>query len=184
MSRAYSHRTPGEKLRDDVVVVYPEWQGWSRLLKRIFILMPSYGTGADGIMSMCEEMGLTFDDIIEKVQRQENFVEAMKEYEDNGFKYRESKIYEGNQERYRHFSVKWSHLQHVYMMESAMPAFIKAEKGSVSAPEAKLIERSGLLGIENIVHQQKQPSVTENGATTYGESTKALYDLDAQFSGE
>lgn len=51
----YTSRSPGEVVRDILLLAYPEWNEWSRDLKRVFSLLPSYGVGKESLESMCED---------------------------------------------------------------------------------------------------------------------------------
>ena len=174
-------RTPAEKYRDDVLLGYPEWPTWSRKLRRIFVSLPSYGVGEDALEAMCDDFDWEYTQTTNLVDKNTSFKEAVNEFVDNNYEYRTVTYFNKNKVPLT-FQVKWSALQRVYMMESGITSFIKAETGKVSAAENKLIEKAGLLEIEPMVNlpQEKTPTTQNNDqSNTFdlsGESS--LFELE------
>jgi hypothetical protein len=154
-------RTPAEKYRDDVLLGYPEWPTWSRKLRRIFVSLPSYGVGEDALEAMCDDK------------------KAVNEFVDNNYEYRTATYFSKSKVPLS-FQVKWSALQRVYMMESGITSFIKAETGKVSAAENKLIEKAGLLEIEPMVNlpQEKTPKTNTPSNTIDMSGESSLFELE------
>ena len=156
-------KTKGEVLRDKVLKVYPEWSVWPRDLRRIFILLPSYGADWDGIENICRDLEWDFASVRKRVVANKSFSAALEEYASSGHQYRKANVEVVNKKRWN-LVVKWSMLQQVYMMESGIVSFVKGEVSKVSASEAKLVEKSRLLDIEPVVHVPgDQPESSENG---------------------
>jgi len=184
MSKKHSlrARTPAEKFRDDVLAAYTDWVEWSRTLRRVFVSLPSYGVGDDSVQSMCEDFGWKYATVSKQIENSKSFKAALGEFVANGHKYR-THVYKNASGTALKYEVKWSALQQVYMLESSITSFIKAETGKISTAENKLIERSGLLEIEPMAHISSQ-SADNNGGTTMidisGESS--LFALEESFS--
>ena len=174
-------RTPAEKYRDDVLLGYPEWPTWSRKLRRIFVSLPSYGVGEDALETICEDFNWDFTQTKTLVDKNASFKIAVNEFVEDNYEYRTVTYFNKNKVALT-FQVKWSALQRVYMMESGITSFIKAETGKVSAAENKLIEKAGLLEIEPMVNlpQEKAPTTQNNDqSNTFdlsGESS--LFELE------
>ena len=77
-------RTKGEVLRDNVLLVYPEWSSWSRDLRRLFVLLPSYGVDSDAMENLCRDLGWKYELLMGKVEKCESFRLALAEYVSNG----------------------------------------------------------------------------------------------------
>ena len=177
--RGAKARSPAEKFRDLVLEGYPEWPSWSRKLRRIFVSLPSYGVGNDALESMCEDFDWDLVSTISLVKRNKTFQAAVNEFVDNNYEYRlvEKLTISGNMSM--KFQVRWSVLQQVYMLESGITSFIKAETGKVSVAENKLIEKTGLLEIEPlVVHKSKS---TQSTIDISEESS--LFELEATLNG-
>ena len=82
----YTSRSPGEVVRDILLLAYPEWNEWSRDLKRVFSLLPSYGVGKESLESMCEDFSWGFDKLTKKIDNTGSFKVAVKEFVDKKFK--------------------------------------------------------------------------------------------------
>ena len=87
----YTTRSRGEVVRDVLLWAYPEWNEWSRDLKRIFTLLPSYGVGKENLESMCEDFEWDFEKINKKINNNFSFKKAVQEFKDNGVVYRMGK---------------------------------------------------------------------------------------------
>jgi len=179
--RSAKTRSPAEKFRDLVLQGYPEWPSWSRKLRRIFVSLPSYGVGTDALESMCEDFDWDLDSTISLVNRNKTFKEAVTEFVDNNYEYRliEKFTLKGNMSM--KFQVRWSVLQQVYMLESGITSFIKAETGKVSIAENKLIEKTGLLEIQPLVVIDT-PKSSQAVIDISGESS--LYELESSLNGK
>ena len=169
-------RTPAEKYRDDVLLGYPEWPTWSRKLRRIFVSLPSYGVGEDALETICEDFNWDFTQTKTLVDKNTSFKIAVNEFVEDNYEYRTVTYFNKNKVALS-FQVKWSALQRVYMMESGITSFIKAETGKVSAAENKLIEKAGLLEIEPMVHIQQ-----EKAPTTQNNNQSNTFDLSGESS--
>ncbi len=182
-TRSTKRRSPGEKFRDDILLGYPEWPTWSRKLRRIFVCLPSYGVGKESLESMCEDFGWDYPSTFKLIENHKGFKKAINEFVENGYKYRiaERRTKGGTPIRYE---IKWSALQHVYMLESGITSFIKAETGKISIAENKLIEKAGLLEIEPVVNLPNENSKlndSPNVVDISGESS--LYELESSLNG-
>lgn len=184
--KSITMRTPGEVIRDMLLVAYPEWNEWSRALKRVFALLPSYGVGKEGLESMCDDFGWDFKKLNEKILRSGSFKQAVKEFKENGYVYRVGKRTTKTRVSLD-VPIKWSTVQHVYMMESGMAAFIKAEMNKVSKPEEKLIDKAGLLDIERIIHTARDAAVESSNGTAvpgYSNEEASLFALEENLNGK
>jgi len=187
--RSVVARTPAEKFRDNILIGYPEWPTWSRKLRRIFVSLPSYGVGKEALESMCEDFEWDFEKTSKLIDGNASFTKAVNDFIEDGYRYRTAIRYP-NSKNPLPFEIKWSKLQLVYMMESGITSFIKAELGKISAVENKLIEKSGLLEIEPLVndwqsdgsHQQVEKKVAVQNVDISGESS--LFDLEASLNGK
>ena len=175
-------KSPAEKFRELVLQGYPEWPTWSRKLRRIFVSLPSYGVGKDSLESMCEDFDWDLDATSRLIARTKTFQNAIAEFVNNDYQYRTvSKKTTGGNLKLK-FEIRWSLLQQVYMLESGITSFIKAETGKVSAAETKLIEKAGLLEIEPVVNIPANISNTSaNTVDISGEHS--LYNLEASLNG-
>ena len=182
----YTSRSPGEVVRDILLLAYPEWNEWSRDLKRVFSLLPSYGVGKESLESMCEDFSWGFDKLTKKIAYTGSFKVAVKEFVDNGYQYRTG-FRETKSGLKQQVPVKWSTVQHVYMLESGMAAFIKAEMNKVSKPEEKLIEKTGLLDVERIMHETPdvvKESMNGSAVPNYTEGEASLFALKDNINGK
>jgi|TARA_R110000851_G_scaffold223886_1_gene376732 hypothetical protein len=128
---------------------------------------------------MCEDFDWDLVSTISLVKRNKTFQAAVNEFVDNNYEYRlvEKLTISGNMSM--KFQVRWSVLQQVYMLESGITSFIKAETGKVSVAENKLIEKTGLLEIEPlVVHKSK---TTQSTIDISEESS--LFELEATLNG-
>jgi len=181
--RSTKARSPAEKFRDVFLKGYPEWPSWSRKLRRIFVSLPSYGVGNDALESMCEDFEWDLDSTLRLVNRNKSFKQAVNEYVENNYDYRLVERVTSSGETALDFQVRWSVLQQVYMLESGITSFIKAETGKVSIAENKLIERTGLLEIEPlVVVDNSRDSRTLPNVDIAGESS--LYELESILNGK
>ena len=171
-------RTPAEIFRDKVLLGYPEWPTWSRKLRRIFVSLPSYGVGEESLEAMCEDFDWELTRTSQLIENNKSFKKAVNEFVDNNYEYRTAS-YKNKAGTLIHFPVKWSALQRIYMMESGITSFIKAETGKISAAENKLIEKTGLLEIEPMVNlpTEKQQGIT-NGTTMDMSGESSLFQLE------
>ena len=115
-----------------------------------------------------------------------SFKKAVQEFKDNGFVYRMGKrpLKTG---KFWDVPIKWSTVQHVYMLESGMAAFIKAEMNKVSKPEEKLIEKTGLLDVERIMHETPdvvKESMNGSAVPNYTEGEASLFALKDNINGK
>jgi hypothetical protein len=181
--RSTKARSPAEKFRDVFLKGYPEWPSWSRKLRRIFVSLPSYGVGNDALESMCEDFEWDLDSTLRLVNRNKSFKQAVNEYVENNYDYRLVERVTSSGETALDFQVRWSVLQQVYMLESGITSFIKAETGKVSIAENKLIERTGLLEIEPLVIvDNSRNSRSLPNVDIAGESS--LYELESILNGK
>ena len=180
-------RTKGEVLRDNVLLVYPEWSSWSRDLRRLFVLLPSYGVDSDAMENLCRDLGWKYELLMGKVEQCESFRLALEEYVSNGCKYRTAiGVYTSRNGNLLDRSVKWSDLQHVYMIESAIGGYIKGEVGKLSPSESKLVEKSGLQDIEPPIHQKDLRWYAKDvtaGKVNGGGGEQSLHDLADSIGG-
>jgi len=182
--RSPKARSPAEKFRDVVLLGYPEWPGWSRKLRRIFVCLPSYGVGKESFESMCEDFGWDYAATVSLINRSVDFKKAIKEFVDDGYRYRTVAFPRQGGGMLTPEPIRWSVLQQVYMMESGITSFIKAETGRISAPEGKLIEKIGLLEVEPMVSSDPFGAATKTGKGTIDISGEAsLYDLESSLNG-
>ena len=181
--RSVVARTPAEKFRDNVLVGYPEWVTWSRKLRRIFVCLHSYGVGKEALESMCEDFDWNYSNTEKLTQGNATFKKAVTEFVENGYKYRTVLRYPKSKNPIP-FQIKWSNLQQVYMMESGITSFIKAETGKISPAESKLIEKAGLLEIEPLVHlpDETPKNVSQQQVDISGESS--LFQLQTNLNGK
>ena len=181
--RSVVARTPAEKFRDNVLVGYPEWVTWSRKLRRIFVCLPSYGVGEEALQSMCEDFDWKYEHAEKLTKSNVSFKKAVSEFVENGYKYRTVLRYP-NKKHPIPFQIKWTNLQQVYMMESGITSFIKAETGKISPAESKLIEKAGLLEIEPLVHlpDETPKNVPQQQVDISGESS--LFQLQTNLNGK
>ena len=160
-------RTKNEVVRDKVLLIYPEWSEWTRDLKRIFVLLPSYGADWDGIENMCKDLGekWEYEAVKKMILGKESFVRALEEYKSNGYKYRTSmsEFVDKTKTKWRS-RIKWSQLQHAYLIESGITSFIKGEVSKISASEAKLVEQSMLLELQPAVSSNNIQESSGNGS--------------------
>ena len=176
-------RTKNEVVRDKVLLIYPEWSEWTRDLKRIFVLLPSYGAGWDGIENMCKDLGAKweYEKVKEMILGKESFVRALEEYKSNGYKYRTSmsEFVDKTKTKWRS-RIKWSQLQHAYLIESGITSFIKGEVSKISASEAKLVEKSMLLELQPAVSQESSKNESDTGTP---ESLVQFEELAERYGG-
>lgn len=181
----YTTRSRGEVVRDVLLWAYPEWNEWPRDLKRVFALLPSYGVGKESLESMCDDFGWTFKKLNEKILRSPSFKRAVKEFKENGYVYRTGKrpLRSG---KFWDVPIKWSTVQHVYMLESGMVAFIKAEMNKVSRPEEKLIDKTGLLEVEKVMHDTDavREAANETAVPGYSNEEASLFALEENLNGK
>ena len=181
----YTTRSRGEVVRDVLLWAYPEWNEWSRDLKRIFTLLPSYGVGKENLESMCEDFEWDFEKINKKINNNFSFKKAVQEFKDNGFVYRMGKrpLKTG---KFWDVPIKWSTVQHVYMLECGMVAFIKAEMNKISKPEEKLIDKTGLLDVERVMHDTDaaREAANETSVPQYSNEEASLFALEENLNGK
>ena len=180
--RSVKARSPAEKFRDIVLKGYPEWPSWSRQLRRIFVSLPSYGVGEDALRCMCEDYEWDLDSTISLVNRTKSFKKAVNEYVQNNYEYRIVENIGRSGKVSLRFQVRWSVLQQMYMLESGITSFIKAETGKVSIAENKLIEKTGLLEIEPLVLMNKSKKEASL-ATVDISGESSLYELESSLNG-
>ena len=151
-------KTRGEVLRNHLLGVYPEWESWPRDFRRVFVLLPSYGADWDGIENMCRDLGWVYESVRKRVEAHGSFSKALGDYIDSGYKYRVKKDGKVFKSGAKHdVVIKWSQVQHVYMIESGITSFIKGEVGKISPTEVKLVEKSRLLDVEPSIHPSGEP---------------------------
>jgi len=132
---------------------------------------------------MCEDFEWELDSTLRLVNRNKSFKQAVNEYVENNYEYRPVERVTRSGETALDFQVRWSVLQQVYMLESGITSFIKAETGKVSIAENKLIERTGLLEIEPlVVVDNSRASRTLPNVDISGESS--LYELESILNGK
>jgi len=132
---------------------------------------------------MCEDFEWELDSTLRLVNRNKSFKQAVNEYVENNYEYRLVERVTRSGETALDFQVRWSVLQQVYMLESGITSFIKAETGKVSIAENKLIERTGLLEIEPlVVVDNSRASRTLPNVDISGESS--LYELESILNGK
>ena len=173
-------RSPAEVYRDKILRAYPEWVEWPRKLRRIFVCLPSYGVGDTAVESMCEEFTWDFEKTNKLIAKTKTFVKAVNDYVSNNYSYRSVETGKNST-----MSVKWSNLQKIYMMESGISSYIKAESGKQSTAENKLLERSGLLDIDPVVNPSDSVGNDSKPANTVnlsGESS--LFNLQTSLNGK
>ena len=175
-------RTPGEVFRDDVLQGYPEWPRWSRKLRRIFISLPSYGVGEDALESMCEDFEWDFPKTKDLIKKNPSFSSAVDEFIENEFEYRTTEFVTRSGKMFK-YKVKWSALQKVYMLESGITSFIKAETGKVSTAENKLIEKAGLLDIDPMVLGSDHGKEEKSKSTVDISGESRLSELESSLHG-
>ena len=131
---------------------------------------------------MCEDYEWDLDSTISLVNRTKSFKEAVNEYVQNNYEYRLVEKISSSGNVSLKFQVRWSVLQQMYMLESGITSFIKAETGKVSLAENKLIEKTGLLEIEPLVLKDKPKKETSQAIVDIsGESS--LYELESSLNG-
>ncbi len=145
-------------------------------------LSPSYGVGEDALRCMCEDYEWDLDSTISLVNRTKSFKKAVNEYVQNNYEYRIVENIGRSGKVSLRFQVRWSVLQQVYMLESGITSFIKAETGKVSIAENKLIEKTGLLEIEPLVLINKSKKEASQ-ATVDISGESSLYELESSLNG-
>ena len=103
-----------------VLKAIPEWKEWTRQLKQVYILLPVFGSNADGIIEMCDEFGWDGEKLLKKIERTSSFSERLSSYR----KEKEYPIFPGSKKN----RIKKSHLDTVYAHESAVISFMHLEK--------------------------------------------------------
>ena len=157
-------KTKGEIIRGHLLLVYPEWDSWPRDFRRVFVLLPSYGADWDGIENMCRDLGWNYESVRKRVEAHGSFSKALGDYIDSGYKYRVARGRKVLRNGVKYdVAIKWSQVQHVYMIESGITSFIKGEVGKVSPAEMKLIEKSRLLEVEPSIHPSGGGSGRKSG---------------------
>lgn len=109
----------------------PDWQKWPRLLRRVYLLLPSHGVGVPGLESMCDDLGVTLQRLKATIDAEPSFKAKLKEYWETGDypKYpRKDELYGGR--------LKHALILYVYMKESAVAQFMQAE-ATLPAPMIK-----------------------------------------------
>lgn len=78
-SRRQSGLTP-EKLRLKVLEAIPEWPTWPRSLRQVYVLLPTHGTGADGLGAICEALGWKAERLVELIARSGSFSKRLHDF--------------------------------------------------------------------------------------------------------
>lgn len=168
-----------------VLKAIPEWKEWTRQLKQVYILLPVFGSNADGIIEMCDEFGWDGEKLLKKIERTSSFSERLSSYR----KEKEYPIFPGSKKN----RIKKSHLDTVYAHESAVISFMHLEKAKAQGTAGvnfalKMMAHGYLENMESInsrpeikyfmENQRQQGMVQENGpAPEIDYSADGLPDL-------
>ena len=119
----------------------PDWQKWPRLLRRVYLLLPSHGIGNAGLESMCDDLSISIDRLQETIKATPSFEEKLHAYWDEGEypKYPRKDSKDGGR-------LKHALILYVYAQESSVAQFMQAES-SLPAP---MIKRA-IEGVQEIL---------------------------------
>ena len=62
----------------------PEWWTWPRSLRRLYMMLATFGATEDGIRDYCEEFGYDQERLMKTVEADESFRERLREYREKG----------------------------------------------------------------------------------------------------
>jgi hypothetical protein len=121
--------------------VLPGWPVWTRRLRRIYILLETYGPTDDAIKEMCADFHWDLDETLALMRDTTSFRNALEDY-------RQNECYP-TMPTWNRGGIKGLELQTLYAYESGIVQFMHLEdrrgQGSFGV---KLAESTGLLGIE------------------------------------
>jgi hypothetical protein len=143
------------RVENRVRAVIPEWPTWTRKLRRIFILLETYGPTDNGIREMCADFKWSWDETQKLIEETDSFKVALDAYRDGG----RYPMLPG----WKKGGLTGIELQTLYAYESGIVQFMHLEdRRGQSSFGVKLAESTGLLGVDSDTEdgrdKQEQPS--------------------------
>ena len=130
--------SPIVRVQKRVDVVVPSWNQWPRKLRRIYVLLETFGSSDASIGEMCNEFRWDLSETMRLIDDTGSFVWSLEEYRKKG-------CYPKAAE-WRYY-LRASELHALYAYESAIVQFMHLEdrrgQGSFGV---RLIDQTGLLG--------------------------------------
>jgi hypothetical protein len=132
-----------------VLKVLPQWKQWPRRLRKVYILLGTYGSSNAALREMCDEFGWDANELKVQIEECENFFDALREYREDG-------TYPEIQQSKRNSRLTTAQLNTLYAQEAAMIQFMHLEDAKAQGKAGtdfaiKLILEAGMLDIvENV----------------------------------
>jgi len=128
-TKRLSMLTPGG-LRMRILDAIPNWEKWSRILRQVYILLPTHGD----LDSIAEALEREPKYLKELITHNPDFKKFLKSYHDSG---------EYPIQKSRGIPLKHSHLVEQVANESSIVALVRLEMGSRSSLDQKIVDDAG-----------------------------------------
>tara|TARA_R100000655_G_scaffold44854_2_gene81618 strand:- start:2445 stop:3071 length:627 start_codon:yes stop_codon:yes gene_type:complete len=132
-----------------VLKVLPAWKQWPRRLRKVYILLGTYGSSNAALREMCDEFGWDANELKEQIEQCKDFYDALQEYREEG-------AYPEIPQSKRNSRLTTAQLNTLYTQEAAMIQFMHLEDAKAQGKAGtdfaiKLILEAGMLDIvENV----------------------------------
>ena len=126
------------RIQGRVDTVLPNWLQWPRKLRRIYVLLETFGCSDESISEMCNEFKWDLGDTRLLMIRTLSFMRGLEEYREKG-QYPRANNWKNR--------LRASELQALYAYESAIVQFMHLEdRRGQGTFGIKLVDQTGLLG--------------------------------------
>jgi hypothetical protein len=142
-----------------VLRTLPDWRVWPRLLRRVYLLLPSHGVGDAGLESMCGSLGVSLEKLQETIKATPSFKQALEAYEkDRAYpKYPRKDARDGSR-------ISHAMILKLYTRESSTALYLQAEdalpapmiKQALEGLEEEFASDTSLQFFAEQVEKQKQ----------------------------
>tara|TARA_R110002020_G_scaffold147866_3_gene323478 strand:+ start:766 stop:1344 length:579 start_codon:yes stop_codon:yes gene_type:complete len=138
-----------------ILKVLPGWKEWPRRLRKVYILLGTYGSNDNALREMCEEFGWDPFKLKEEIVACQDFFEEFKAYRERG-------TYPEILQSKRKSRVTTAQLNTLYAQEAAMIQFMHLEDSKAQGRagmdfSVRLVTEAGLLDIVESV--AKRPEI-------------------------
>ncbi len=132
-----------------VLKVIPAWKRWPRRLRKVYILLGTYGSSNVALREMCEEFGWDANELKVQIEECPEFFDSLREYREEG-------AYPEIPQSKRKSRITTAQLNTLYAQEAAMIQFMHLEDAKAQGKAGtdfaiKLILEAGMLDVvENV----------------------------------